>query len=353
MSAKDADMREEGVTETGSLSPNIKSAADEPINEDTSAADTSKPGETVEIDGIPIAEEDIQFRSENIKKKDTGDLFVNVEGAEKRAREAERKKAKEAKEKEKVEKEKQKELEEKRHAEEEAKKQAAAKHERQVKKEQARKARQARHERSVQRAKKVGNFFFGGKHKFITLGIVALAIILVGYNAIRINIIEPAEYEKRMATTVQKEYRGQQIETNFNKLIDEASTIGIEQGVDSELEFLQDKINSEQNPDLKVMIQSFYYNVYGATKDIDEGINQNLKLVNTSEKSFVKHYIYSNLSRLYYSKGDDSQGSKYEEIAKQYDDPEEAPEEEPVDDEEEGEGEQIEGEEIRSDEDEE
>lgn len=73
------------------LSPNITSAADEAQEVDKEAEERRK-RETVDIDGVPIDEKDIEFHSSKINKKDTKELFVNVEGAEKRAREAEHKK---------------------------------------------------------------------------------------------------------------------------------------------------------------------------------------------------------------------------------------------------------------------
>ena len=74
------------VAEKKFNSPNIKSAADEIIEEPQISEEEArrKAKETVAIDGIPIDEKDIKFRAKDIKEADTGKLFVKVEGAEER-----------------------------------------------------------------------------------------------------------------------------------------------------------------------------------------------------------------------------------------------------------------------------
>ena len=73
-------------------SPNIRSADGEEL--DVPAKMDGAETATPTVDGIPIAEEDIKFRAENIKKHDDSKMFVKIEGAEKRARQAERDKKK-------------------------------------------------------------------------------------------------------------------------------------------------------------------------------------------------------------------------------------------------------------------
>ena len=67
-------------------SPNIRNAEGESMSVPTNldGPETSAPA----VDGIPIAEENIKFRTKDIKRHDDSKLFVKVEGAEKRAREA-------------------------------------------------------------------------------------------------------------------------------------------------------------------------------------------------------------------------------------------------------------------------
>ncbi len=73
-------------------SPNIRSADGEEL--DVPAKMDGAETATPTVDGIPIAEEDIKFRAENIQKHDDSKMFVKIEGAEKRARQAERDKKK-------------------------------------------------------------------------------------------------------------------------------------------------------------------------------------------------------------------------------------------------------------------
>lgn len=67
-------------------SPNIKSVSDVFDNPTVDTeAEARRKCETVDIDGVPIDEDDIKFHSSKISKKDAGDMFVNVEGTIKRA----------------------------------------------------------------------------------------------------------------------------------------------------------------------------------------------------------------------------------------------------------------------------
>ena len=73
-------------------SPNISSSDEEIEEEEDKATEEQKKRETVEVDGVPIEEKDIKFKAEDIKKKKKINYFVNVEGAEERAKaEAKRK----------------------------------------------------------------------------------------------------------------------------------------------------------------------------------------------------------------------------------------------------------------------
>ncbi|MCR5572254.1 MAG: hypothetical protein K6F57_00560 [Candidatus Saccharibacteria bacterium] len=62
-------------------SPNIKGQSVSPNISSSSSKDDISEREKVDIDSVPIAEDEIKFRSTNIKQKDDSDLFVNIEGA--------------------------------------------------------------------------------------------------------------------------------------------------------------------------------------------------------------------------------------------------------------------------------
>ena len=188
-------------------SPNISSAADEEQQAIDVAAEERKKAETVDIDGIPIEEKELQFKAEDIKKKGKTEYFVNVEGAEERKREA----AKKAKEE--AEAAARKAQEEKAAADKAAAEQAAAEAKAKVEAEKQQKAEDTRVigelkqkakarkkqnreiaqkekqekfkqyirddlQESAKRANKVKKFFFGGWHKFITI-LVILVIIAI------------------------------------------------------------------------------------------------------------------------------------------------------------------------------
>lgn len=95
MSVDDADNSPEvggkDKFEDQNVSPNIRNSADEPGGDSFDAAkEAQRKRETVEIDGVPIDSDDIEYRSDNIKSKDHSDFFVKVEGAKRIAREKER-----------------------------------------------------------------------------------------------------------------------------------------------------------------------------------------------------------------------------------------------------------------------
>ncbi len=70
-------------------SPNIKNADVDLSFLPSVEEEKSKDKKNVEADGIPIAEEDIEYRSKDIKKKDDSELFVKIEGAKKIAKKKE------------------------------------------------------------------------------------------------------------------------------------------------------------------------------------------------------------------------------------------------------------------------
>ena len=77
-------------------SPNISSAVDEEQQAIAAEEAAKKQAETTLIDGIPIEGDDVKYKASEIKKKGKTEYFVNVEGAEKRKREAARKAREEA-----------------------------------------------------------------------------------------------------------------------------------------------------------------------------------------------------------------------------------------------------------------
>ena len=199
-------------------SPNISSAADEEQQVIDAAAEEQKKAETVDIDGVPIEEKELQFKAEDIKKKGKTEYFVNVEGAEERKKEAARKAKEEAEAAAKKAKEEkaaaEKAAAEKAAAEAKAKTEAEklqkaedtrvigelkqkAKARKKQNREIAQKERQEKvrqyfksdAQKSAEDAKKIRNFFFKGWHKIVT-AIVILAIIAMPVSFFVVNHIE-------------------------------------------------------------------------------------------------------------------------------------------------------------------
>ena len=194
-------------------SPNISSAADEEQQVIDAAAEEQKKAETVDIDGVPIEEKDLQFKAEDIKKKGKTEYFVNVEGAEERKKEAARKAKEEAEAAAKKAKE-EKAAAEKAAAEAKAKTEAEklqkaedtrvigelkqkAKARKKQNREIAQKERQEKvrqyfksdAQKSAEDAKKIRNFFFKGWHKIVT-AIVILVIIAIPVSFFVVNYVE-------------------------------------------------------------------------------------------------------------------------------------------------------------------
>jgi len=184
------DDQKKNIADNHSASPNIISAADEQAAAEQEAQqETVDPAEKVEIDHAPIADEDIEFRSKDIQKKDTADLFVNVSDAEKIAKEkehnrlqAEKQKAKEDKEKRRIV---EREKAEKAKAEAEAKAAAAREEKRKtesakakLRKDEAERKHREREEAKTKRRTKRQKFF--KKYRYVMLAAVAIIIVASG-----------------------------------------------------------------------------------------------------------------------------------------------------------------------------
>ncbi len=218
-------------------SPNIKPLEDE--DQDTFAAEeqAQKSAETVDIDGIPIAEKDIAYRASDIGKKAKMEYFVNVEGGKQSKKEevrqhnentAKQTQAEKENNKTKAEAEAKKSREAEKvrlirkmreQAEAEAKKSREAEKARLIRKmrEQAKtsekesrafakRVRQHKRHKKISRLlSKIRHFFFGKWHKFITIPIIILIIAVPAYFAIRTNIEqEQKRAEEERQARIQK-----------------------------------------------------------------------------------------------------------------------------------------------------
>ena len=303
-----------------SFSPNIKSETEQSPNIETGANEkTPNSTEKITIDGIPIADEDIEFRAKDIHKKDDGDLFVNVEGAEKIAKEAERKKRleeerlkKEAAEKERAEQEEEKRQE--RAILEEAKRQERAEkaHERKVKQQERQKKR---HERRKKRL----NFLFGGKRKFVTVGIILIVVCTVGGILLHQNVFEPARIAHIQATTEQNAYVGTEEAQDIEAVIQKASDMALEgKSVDERLSYIKGEIDSSRSAERKALLESLYWRTYGYEVNQDKAIEELEKIEKQTDKSYIKADVFDSIALIYRQKGDETKCLEYQNKAKEY-----------------------------------
>ncbi len=186
-------------------SPNITDLAEEEQKEIDKAAEERKKAETVDIDGIPIDEKEVQFKAADIKKKGKTEFFVNVEGADERKRNEEKRIRDEAARARREAEEVAKEAEEKAHAAElaakkkaeEAKRKATAEDNRvigELKQKASQRKKEIRRAKRQIRHKKIRNFLFKGGNKFISLG--AVLLVIAGAIGLIIVPIEDARYAK-------------------------------------------------------------------------------------------------------------------------------------------------------------
>ncbi|MBP5656450.1 hypothetical protein J6X15_02600 [Candidatus Saccharibacteria bacterium] len=225
-------------------SPNISSTPAEPSDETT---------EKVKIDGVPIAEEDIEYRADDIKQHDDSDLFVNVEGAAKRAREAARKKEQEERERaqELKEKKKQKDL-----AEKWAKAKIEDYHNKQNREAQERlKEEKVEARRIAAEERREKRHAFLKKYKYAIIVVILIAItpiaIMVGQK-IASDITEYVAEQERLAFIKEadegahptEEVFGETDTEDYEKVIEYTHEIAEYEGNEKALEYLNGKIKN-------------------------------------------------------------------------------------------------------------
>ncbi len=171
-------------------SPNISSAVDEERKQQVAVDAARRRAETVDIDGVPLDEKDVHFKTENIKKRSDADYFVNVEGEAERKRNAARRAREQAElERRATEEAARKTAAEKKATEEAAarkaaaEKKAAAATDKRVLGELRRKAyarkKEIRRVRFRHHRQKLRDRLFKGGNKFITLGVALAAAALI------------------------------------------------------------------------------------------------------------------------------------------------------------------------------
>lgn len=191
-------------------SPNISSAEDEIEEVVDKEAEERKKRETVEIDGIPIEDKEIKYKAADIKKKGKMNYFVNVEGAEERAKA-------EAKRKEEAKKAAERKVEEIKKAAERQEKEAKTTEERRLVEEKKhiddvnaylkkQKKKAASDEKRIERGEsKFANFFAGKRKIIIPIALAAIALIGVCVYFIVVLPIQRWQEEQESAAIDEKE----------------------------------------------------------------------------------------------------------------------------------------------------
>lgn len=174
MSAKDAP----GEVNTNEVfdSPNISSEEDI-ASEESKAVEEQKKRETVDIDGVPIDEKDIEYKAEDIRKKKKINYFVDVEGAEERAKEEAKKKEIAKREAEKIAEAEKQDAERKEKAEKDAAEKKKLEEKKQIEEVNAYIKRQKADKAKKERNEKIANNLSANKKKITIASIAALAVI--------------------------------------------------------------------------------------------------------------------------------------------------------------------------------
>ena len=280
-------------------SPNIKSALQNPDGSEDSAIEARRKRETVVIDGVPIDESDIKFHSSKINQKDLADMFINVEGAEQRAREAKREAKRKA---ELAERER---LEAKRAAERkvnniERAKQKDSKDKRRAKK---RENKRIRRENLIFRLRENHKIIC----KYIIIGVITLVVLVVA----AIFGIKATIKQKKIVE--HQEYNNKVIDAFMDS--ETANSYFIEgdyaDGMAAYDELIKNAKNEESKALLYIQRATAIYDCFGG----DMEINQALKDAREAEKIHPNSQSASMIAILERHKGNEDEAIKYEKLA--------------------------------------
>lgn len=162
-------------------SPNITSSEEDITSEVDKAAEEQKKRETVDIDGVPIDEKDIKYKSEDIRKKNKLNYFVNVEGAEERAKEAAKKKEIAKREAEKIAEAEKQDAERKKKEEAEAVNKMKLDEKKQIEEVTAYIKRQKSEKAKQERNAKIADKLVANKKKIKICGIALIVILAAAF----------------------------------------------------------------------------------------------------------------------------------------------------------------------------
>ena len=293
----------------------VKDNPDEPISDQNGVDYDSyaSGGDTAKSNG-----EGINFDSQDLKKRQKTEYFVNIEGAEKIKREEERRQAEEEKrrfaELNRMDAEmRNNSIQPQQHTghSEEVELRKITKQQKKREKNAARRTRNARISANLKAAASTAcKKLFGGKKKFIWLGAVLAAAIIVGGIVINNNVVQPA-VEKHADEDFEK------YKENSRKTISEIeSTVGemilSNESDDNILSYIKGELDKySSNDDQYAMVAIYYGDMLGRRKNLQEGISFLKSIENSAKRDYEKERLYYAYYVLYSMSQDFTNGDKY------------------------------------------
>lgn len=313
--------------------PNQATDPDEPIGDDGVNYDVYADNRPASDSTASENPTDINFSAEDIRKRRKTEYFVNIQGAEKLKREAERKRAAEEK----------RILSEQRRAEKEtaqAEKAAAAKRARQRKYDDAQEknalkeaaaeekrqrkliAADKRKTRNTAIRQKIASFFkflWRGWHKFVVIGLVVILAVagIIAYNSYQYYITVTLPKEQKIAQATADLDQRYQYAEDFTKMISEAYNSEDGGAYDKARKKAEELITEAKKE--KNIKKEFYYTIELAgwissvtPLDYDTSLKYLDSVAQYAENDIEKASLYRYYITAYWLKGDEPMATEYQ-----------------------------------------
>lgn len=280
-----------------------------------------------EGDTNKTANADMDFDSEDIKKRKKTEYFVNIQGAERIKREEARRHAIEEKrrfaELNRIDAKMRSESIQTKgqsHKSEEAELREITKINKKREKAEKRRTRTAALNKNIRAA--IGATFkqlFGGKKKFIWLGAVAAIALAIGGYFLYTNVIEPARKAEIQKTSTKNAYVGSEDAKVAEAIVSNAADMELDgASADDLLNYIQGELDKIDRDGAKQRVKVLYWRVYGAKKDRAEAIKELEKIANESKLSHVKDDAFESIAFMYRLDGNEDKAEEYEKKAQEY-----------------------------------
>ena len=273
------------------------------------------------------ASAELDFDSEDIKKRKKTEYFVNIQGAERIKREEARRQAIEEKrrfaELNRIDAKMRNESVQanaQNFKGEEAELREISKINKKREKAEKRRSRTATLNKNIRSA--IGatiRQLFGGKKKFIWLGSIVVIALGVGGYFLYTGVIEPARLAEIQKTTAKNAYVGTDDALEAEDVIGKVEEMQAEgASADDVLNYVQGEIDKSNREGSKQILQTLYWRVYGYEKDGNKAIEELKKVANNSKLSYVKESAYRSIYLLYKRAGNNAEAENYAKKAQEY-----------------------------------